>query len=70
MAPLLLISAELRPEELANTVITVGDPGRVNEVSKHFDTVELSRNHREFVTHTGYVGKKRNISSVYRYWTR
>jgi len=50
---------DLRPEELANTVITVGDPGRVKEVSKHFDTVELSLSHREFVTHTGYVGKKR-----------
>ena len=29
----------LRPEELASTVITVGDPDRVKEVSKHFDKV-------------------------------
>jgi uridine phosphorylase len=49
----------LRPEELATTIITVGDPDRVGEVSKHFDTVELKRNHREFVTHTGFLGKKR-----------
>jgi uridine phosphorylase len=49
----------LRPEELAPTVITVGDPGRVPEVSKHFDKVELSRSHREFVTHTGTIGSRR-----------
>jgi uridine phosphorylase len=48
----------LRPEELANTIITVGDPDRVKEVSKHFDKVEFELRHREFVTHTGYVGKK------------
>ena len=30
----------LRPEELANTIITVGDPGRVAEVSKYFDKIE------------------------------
>ena len=50
---------DLRPEELATTIITVGDPGRVGEVSKHFDSVELQCRHREFITHTGYVGKKR-----------
>ena len=50
---------DLRPEELAPTIITVGDPDRVGEVSKHFDSVEIRRNHREFVTHTGYLGKKR-----------
>ncbi|MEO7444144.1 MAG: nucleoside phosphorylase [Ferruginibacter sp.] len=48
-----------RPEELAHTIITVGDPDRVKEVSKHFDSVEVKNNHREFVTHTGYLGKKR-----------
>jgi uridine phosphorylase len=50
---------DLLPEELADTVITVGDPHRVIEVTKHFDSVELKRHHREFVTHTGYVGKRR-----------
>lgn len=50
---------DLRPEELAHTVITVGDPDRVKEVSKHFDAVEITRNHREFVSHTGRIGSKR-----------
>lgn len=50
---------DLRPEEIAGTVITVGDPDRVKEVSKYFDSVEVKRQHREFISHTGYVGKKR-----------
>lgn len=50
---------DVRPEELAGTVITVGDPERVKEVSKHFDRIEHKCQHREFVTHTGYIGKKR-----------
>jgi len=50
---------DLRPEELADTVITVGDPDRVAEVSKYFDQIEVKRQHREFISHTGYVGKKR-----------
>lgn len=54
---------DLRPEELAPTVITVGDPDRVREVSKHFDKVEYTRQHREFVTHTGFIGDK-SISVV------
>lgn len=48
-----------RPEEIANTIITVGDPDRVKEVSKHFDRIEFRNQHREFVTHTGYIGNKR-----------
>src|SRR5881227_460407 len=50
---------DLTPEELANNIITVGDPDRVAEVSKHFDRVEIKRQHREFVSHTGWLGKKR-----------
>ncbi|HEU4901241.1 MAG TPA: nucleoside phosphorylase [Flavisolibacter sp.] len=50
---------DLRPEELAHTVITVGDPDRVAAVSKYFDSVEIKRQHREFVTHTGRLGNKR-----------
>jgi len=49
----------VRPDELANTVITVGDPGRVAEVSKHFDNIEGKYEHREFITHTGTIGNKR-----------
>jgi len=48
-----------RPEEIAETVITVGDPDRVGEVSKYFDKTEYRNKHREFVTHTGFIGKKR-----------
>lgn len=50
---------DLRPEELGSTVITVGDPDRVAEVSKYFDQVEVKRQHREFISHTGRVGSKR-----------
>src|SRR5262245_30969284 len=50
---------DLTPDEIAGTVITVGDPGRVAQVSKHFDSIEVRSEHREFITHTGYVGKKR-----------
>src|ERR1700712_5888149 len=50
---------DVRPEELAENIITVGDPDRVKEVTKHFDSVEVTRSHREFVTHTGMLGGKR-----------
>ena len=49
----------VRPEEIADTIITVGDPERVAEVSKYFDRVEHKLAHREFITHTGYIGQKR-----------
>lgn len=49
----------LRPEELADTIITVGDPDRVGAVSKHFDQMEHQFQHREFITHTGRIGQKR-----------
>ncbi len=49
----------LLPEEMANTIITVGDPDRVKEISKYFDKIEVQQQHREFIAHTGYVGKKR-----------
>lgn len=49
---------DLLPEEVADTIITVGDPERVKAVSKYFDRQEIARQHREFVTHTGYIGKR------------
>ncbi|QEK51509.1 phosphorylase [Pedobacter aquae] len=49
----------LRPEDIADTIITVGDQERVPEVSKYFDKIELKKGKREFITHTGYIGKKR-----------
>ena len=50
---------DLLPEELGDTVITVGDPFRVKEVSKYLDHVEVMTHHREFVSHTGTLGNKR-----------
>ena len=47
------------PEDVADTIITVGDPDRVQEVTKHFDSIELKKGKREFKTQTGYLGKKR-----------
>ncbi|MFA6086498.1 nucleoside phosphorylase [Mucilaginibacter sp.] len=49
----------LLPGDIADTIITVGDPGRVGEVSKYFDSIELKKGKREFITHTGHIGKKR-----------
>ncbi len=49
----------LHENEIADTVITVGDPDRVKEVSKYFDKIEMKKQNREFVTHTGRIGKKR-----------
>jgi uridine phosphorylase len=50
---------DLLPEEIASNIIVVGDPGRVKFVSKYFDSIEVRSQHREFVTHTGMIGKKR-----------
>lgn len=50
---------DMLPEDVADTVIFVGDPGRVKEVSKHFDKVEVRNEHREFISHTGRLGNKR-----------
>ena len=49
----------LKPDEIGSTVFLVGDPGRVKEVSKHFDKIEYKREYREFITHTGSIGKKK-----------
>lgn len=49
---------DLAPEHVAPTIITVGDPDRVKEVSKYFDTITHKAQHREFVTHTGTIGNK------------
>jgi uridine phosphorylase len=50
---------DLLPDEIASTIITVGDPYRVPLVSRNFDNIEIKKAHREFVTHTGYLNKKR-----------
>ncbi|TND08106.1 MAG: uridine phosphorylase [Bacteroidetes bacterium] len=50
---------KLRPENLADTVIVVGDQGRVEQISAHFDNIECKVQNREFVTHTGTFRGKR-----------
>lgn len=55
----------LRPEQLADTVILVGDPGRVELVASHFDERECSVSNREFNTVTGtYKGKRMTVLST------
>lgn len=54
----------LRPEFLADKVILVGDPARVNTVAAHFDNVEHEVSSREFHTITGtYKGKRITVQS-------
>jgi uridine phosphorylase len=50
---------DLAPDEIADTVILVGDPARVPMVSKYFDEIVVRKAHREFITHTGYLGSKK-----------
>ncbi len=55
----------LFPEELADTVILVGDPGRVNIISKHLNDIEVDTQNREIHTVTGYYkGKRLSILST------
>ncbi|NKI25881.1 nucleoside phosphorylase [Arenibacter sp. 6A1] len=49
----------LLPEDLSDTIITVGDPDRVPLVSQYFDTIEIKKGKREFHTHTGTLKGKR-----------
>ena len=55
----------IRPEMLADKVILVGDPGRVDLVASHFDTKECDIQSREFHTITGtYQGKRITVVSI------
>ncbi|MEM7549978.1 MAG: nucleoside phosphorylase [Bacteroidota bacterium] len=55
----------LKPEHLSETIITVGDPGRVYTVSQFFDDVDFEMNKREFITHIGnYKGKRITVMST------
>lgn len=55
----------LKPEHLASRVILVGDPGRVELVTKHFDTIESEVSNREFRGVTGtYKGKRILVQST------
>lgn len=50
---------KLRPEHVAHTLFVVGDQGRVELISRHFDRIEHRVQNREFVTHTGMYRNKR-----------
>ncbi|HMI65251.1 MAG TPA: nucleoside phosphorylase [Cyclobacteriaceae bacterium] len=55
----------LLPRHISETIITVGDPGRVYLVSQFFDEVEFEMNKREFITHVGkYKGKRITVIST------
>ena len=49
----------LQPEQIAPIIITVGDQDRVSMVSRYFDRIEHQVHKREFITHTGWLGKTR-----------
>ena len=49
----------LKPNQVSNNIIVVGDPGRVHRVSRHFDEVQFEMNKREFITHTGIYNNKK-----------
>lgn len=55
----------LRPEQLADIVVLVGDPGRVALVAEHFDHIECKASNREFNTVTGiYKGRRMTVLST------
>ena len=55
----------LHPEHLADKVILVGDPGRVSQVSSHFESIECEVSNREFKSVTGvYKGKRITVVST------
>lgn len=55
----------LRPENIANDVIFVGDQNRVEKITQFFDSIEFSTQKREFKTQTGtYKGKRITVMST------
>lgn len=55
----------LKPEDIADTLIFVGDQERVGEVTKHFDAIDFEVQSREFKTQTGtYKGKRLSVIST------
>ncbi len=49
----------LKPEQIADTILFVGDQDRVSKITKHFDAIEFDVQKREFKTQTGYYKNKR-----------
>ena len=55
----------LKPGQIADTILLVGDPGRVNIISRRFDSIEFKTANREMITHTGYFqGKHLSVIST------
>lgn len=55
----------LAPGSISDTIITVGDPGRVHLVSQYFTNIDFEMNKREFITHSGtYKGKRITVIST------
>jgi len=55
----------LKPGQIANDIILVGDPGRVEMIAEYFEDIELKAQNREFVTITGhYKGKRITVLST------
>ncbi len=50
---------KLKPEHISKDIIIVGDPDRVNRISRQFDIIEFRIQNREFITHTGYLNNVR-----------
>lgn len=53
----------LKPDDISDTIIFVGDQDRVEKVTKHFDSIEFETQKREFKTQTGYY-KDRRITVI------
>ncbi|WP_445717347.1 nucleoside phosphorylase [Flavobacterium sp.] len=55
----------LKPGQVANDIIFVGDQNRVEKITKHFDSIEFTTQKREFKTQTGtYKGKRITVMST------
>lgn len=55
----------LKPEQIATTILFVGDQDRVEKITKHFDIIEFTVQKREFKTQTGtYKGKRISVIST------
>lgn len=60
-----LYHLNLKPGDVSDLIITVGDPDRVEKVSRYFDTVDVKVQGREFITHTGqYKGRRITVIST------
>ena len=60
----------LKPENISDTLLFVGDQDRVEKITRHFDTIEFSTQKREFKTQTGTLQGKTNLSAFYWDWAR